>query len=68
MYDTCRVFNVLCRFIKRLCNFFKPSGHLFSMIRFSEANQKKFSTVGKLLVKFLCCIEEVSCTHSIIHT
>ncbi|CAI8054557.1 Rapamycin-insensitive companion of mTOR [Geodia barretti] len=51
------------KFVKRLCNFFKPSGHLFALIRFSEANQKKFSTVGKLLVKFMCCVEENFSSH-----
>ena len=47
------------RFIKRLCNFFKPSCHVFSTIPFSEVHQKKYSTVGKLLVKYLCSAEEV---------
>ena len=47
------------RFIKRLCNFYKPSNHLYSVIVYSEEHSRKYSSVGKLLVKYLCRAEEV---------
>ena len=47
------------RFIKRLCNFYKPSNHLYSVIVYSEEHSRKYSSVGKLLVKYLCRAEDV---------
>ena len=48
------------RFIKRLCNFFKPSNHIYSTITYSEEHSRKYSSVGQLLVKYLCRAEDVS--------
>ena len=47
------------RFIKRLCNFYKPSNHIYSHIVYSEANSKRYSSVGQKLVKYLCRVQEV---------
>ena len=49
-----------CRFIKRLCNFYKPSNHIYSNIPYNETNSKRYSSVGQKLVKYLCGAEEVN--------
>ena len=50
---------VLChhRFLKRLCNFYKPSNHLYSSISYSEENSCRYSHVGQELVKYFCQVE-----------
>jgi len=51
---------VFTRFIKRLCNFYKPSNHLYSIISYSESNSRRFTSVGQQLVRLLCRAEESS--------
>ncbi|KAL5486702.1 hypothetical protein EMCRGX_G019218 [Ephydatia muelleri] len=42
------------KFLKRLCNFYKPSNHIYSSIPYSEENSRRYSHVGQELVKYFC--------------
>lgn len=48
------------KFLKRLCNFYKPSNHLYSSISYSEENSCRYSHVGQELVKYFCQVEGTS--------
>jgi len=50
----------VCRFIKRLTNFFKPSNYIFTIIQYSAQNIKTYSVIGCSLVNFLIKTPEVS--------
>ena len=47
------------RFIKRLCNFYKPSNHLYSVIQYTEVNSRRYTPVAQQLIRYLCRMEEV---------
>lgn len=62
MYAWCihYLYLFVCRFIKRLVYFFKPTNHLFSRQEFTNERSQKIAHVGCLLIDYLISSERVS--------